>query len=190
MDDNCEINAIDPTTIETEDSTSQTGGNSGADCNRLGYLGYLVDPDSHSNPVRRLIITGSLDDLMSGLFPPIFVDAPVAGISYLPIFDGDDDSPQLVSVSNLSESGGGFRPNGASQVLFALGAISLSSGGPIESSLSFDAHLLPVLFANDFEGHNHDCGDGENCYVSKGSFRGRNPERRRNECAAIDFEYR
>ena len=125
---------------------------SGAVCVPSGdYLGYLVDPDSHSNPVRRLIITGSLDDLMSGLFPPIFVDAPVAGISYLPIFDGDDDSPQLVSVSNLSESGGGFRPNGASQVLFALGAISLSSGGPIESSLSFGAHLLPVLFANDFE---------------------------------------
>ena len=147
----CENNANDPTTIETEDSTSQTGGNSGADCNRLGYLGYLVDPDSHTNLARHLIITGSLDDLMSGLFPPIFVDAPVAGISYLPIFDGDDSSPQLVSVSNLSESGGGFRPNGASQVLFALGTISLSSGGPIESSLSFDAHLLPVLFANDFE---------------------------------------
>ena len=149
VDDNCEINAIDPTTIETEDSTSQTGGNSGADCNRLGYLGYLVDPDSHTNLARHLIITGSLDDLMSGLFPPIFVDAPVAGISYLPIFDGDDNSPQLVSVSNLSESGGGFRPNGASQVLFALGTISLSSG-QIEDSSSLTAHFLPVLFASDF----------------------------------------
>ena len=147
---NCESNANEPTINEPEGSVIQIGGNSGADCNRLGYLGYLVDPDSHTNLARHLIITGSLDDLMSGLFPPIFVDAPVAGISYLPIFDGDDNSPQLVSVSNLSESGGGFRPNGASQVLFALGAISLSSG-PIESSLSFDAHLLPVLFANDFE---------------------------------------
>ena len=149
VDDNCEINAIDPTTIETEDSTSQTGGNSGADCNRLGYLGYLVDPDSHTNLARHLIITGSLDDLMSGLFPPIFVDAPVAGISYLPIFDGDDDSPQLVSVSNFSESGGGFRPNGASQVLFALGTISLSSGS-IGDTPSLKKHFLPVLFASDF----------------------------------------
>ena len=149
VDDNCEINAIDPTTIETEDSTSQTGGNSGADCNRLGYLGYLVDPDSHTNLARHLIITGSLDDLMSGLFPPIFVDAPVAGISYLPIFDGDDNSPQLVSVSNLSESGGGFRPNGASQVLFALGTISLSSGS-IGDTPSLKKHFLPVLFASDF----------------------------------------
>ena len=123
---------------------------SGAVCVPSGdYLGYLVDPDSHSNPVRRLIITGSLDDLMSGLFPPIFVDAPVAGISYLPIFDGDNDSPQLVSVSNLSESGGGFRPNGASQVLFALGTISLSSGS-IGDTPSLKKHFLPVLFASDF----------------------------------------
>ena len=167
VDDNCEINAIDPTTVETEDSTSQTGGNSGADCNRLGYLGYLVDPDSHTNPARHLIITGSLDDLMSGLFPPIFVDAPVAGISYLPIFDGDDNSPQLVSVSNLSESGGGFRPNGASQVLFALGAISLSSG-PIESSLSFDAHFLPVLFASNFTATITIAGTAKNVMFQKG----------------------
>ena len=29
----------------------QIGGNSGADCNRLGYLGYLVDPDL--TPIRR-----------------------------------------------------------------------------------------------------------------------------------------
>ena len=167
VDDNCEINAIDPTTIETEDSTSQTGGNSGADCNRLGYLGYLVDPDSHTNLARHLIITGSLDDLMSGLFPPIFVDAPVAGISYLPVFDGDDNSPQLVSVSNLSESGGGFRPNGASQVLFALGAISLSSG-PIESSLSFDAHFLPVLFASNFTATITIAGTAKNVMFQKG----------------------
>ena len=141
---------------------------SGAVCVPSGdYLGYLVDPDSHSNPVRRLIITGSLDDLMSGLFPPIFVDAPVAGISYLPIFDGDDNSPQLVSVSNLSESGGGFRPNGASQVLFALGAISLSSG-PIESSLSFDAHFLPVLFASNFTATITIAGTAKNVMFQKG----------------------
>ena len=114
-----------------------------------------------------MIITGSLDDLMSGLFPPIFVDAPVAGISYLPIFDGDDNSPQLVSVSNLSESGGGFRPNGASQVLFALGAISLSSG-PIESSLSFDAHFLPVLFASNFTATITIAGTAKNVMFQKG----------------------
>ena len=146
---NCESNANEPTINEPEGSVIQIGGNSGADCNRLGYLGYLVDPDSHTNLARHLIITGSLDDLMSGLFPPIFVDAPVAGISYLPIFDGDDNSPQLVSVSNLSESGGGFRPNGASQVLFALGTISLSSGS-IGDTPSLKKHFLPVLFASDF----------------------------------------
>ena len=149
VDDDCENNANAPTINEPEGSVIQIGDNSGADCNRLGYLGYLVDPDSHTNPARHLIITGSLDDLMSGLFPPIFVDAPVAGISYLPIFDGDDNSPQLVSVSNLSESGGGFRPNGASQVLFALGTISLSSGS-IGDTPSLKKHFLPVLFASDF----------------------------------------
>ena len=141
---------------------------SGAVCVPSGdYLGYLVDPDSHSNPVRRLIITGSLDDLMSGLFPPIFVDAPVAGISYLPIFDAADDSPQSATVSELSESGGGFRPNGASQVLFALGTISLSSG-PIESSSSLDKHFLPVLFANDFEDEITIAGEAKTVMFQKG----------------------
>ena len=164
---NCESNANEPTINEPEGSVIQIGGNSGADCNRLGYLGYLVDPDSHTNLARHLIITGSLDDLMSGLFPPIFVDAPVAGISYLPIFDGDDNSPQLVSVSNLSESGGGFRPNGASQVLFALGTISLSSGS-IESSLSFDAHFLPVLFASNFTATITITGTAKNVMFQKG----------------------
>ena len=173
----CESNS-DETTTETTPfdrdgdeggPSGQTGDNSGGDCNRLGYLGYLVDPDTHSNPVRRLRITGSLDDLMSGLFPPIFVDAPVAGISYLPIFDGDDNSPQLVSVSNLSESGGEFRPNGASQVLFALGTISLSSD-PIESSSSLANHFLPVLFCQRFRKRNHDCRRGENRLCFKREF--------------------
>ena len=163
----CESNS-DKTPVDrdgNEDGPSgQTGDNSVVDCNRLGYLGYLVDPDSHTNLARHLIITGSLDDLMSGLFPPIFVDAPVAGISYLPIFDGDDDSPQLVSVSNFSESGGGFRPNGASQVLFALGTISIS----IESSSSLPKHFLPVLFANDFEDKITIAGDVKTVMFQKG----------------------
>ena len=141
---------------------------SGAVCVPSGdYLGYLVDPDSHSNPVRRLIITGSLDDLMSGLFPPIFVDAPVAGISYLSIFDAADDSPQSATVSELSESGGEFRPNGASQVLFALGTISLSSS-PIESSSSLGKHFLPVLFANDFEDEITIAGEAKTVMFQKG----------------------
>ena len=125
-----------------------------------GYLGYLVaskpgvyslmDLRGGAQPLIDLIIELFPPDLTAELFPPIFVDAPVEGISYLPIFDGDDDSPQLATVSKLSQFGGAFRPNGAPQVLFALGTISLSSG-PIESSLSFDAHFLPILFANNFE---------------------------------------
>ena len=129
-----------------------------------GYLGYLVDPKPGDRSLTDLrgsaqtlinltpdsIIESFPPDLAAELFPPIFVDAPVEGISYLPIFDGDDDSPQLATVSKLSQFGGAFHPNGASQVLFALGAISLSSG-PIESSLSFDAHFLPILFAGNFE---------------------------------------
>ena len=129
-----------------------------------GYLGYLVDPKSGARSLTDLrgsaqtlinltpdsIIESFPPDLTAELFPPIFVDAPVEGISYLPIFDGDDDSPQLATVSKFSQFGGAFHPNGASQVLFALGAISLSSG-PIESSLSFDAHFLPILFAGNFE---------------------------------------
>ena len=125
-----------------------------------GYLGYLVaskpgvyslmDLRGGAQPLIDLIIELFPPDLTAELFPPIFVDAPVEGISYLPIFDGDDDSPQLATVSKLSQFGGAFRPNGASQVLFALGTISLSSG-PIESSLSFDAHFLPILFAGNFE---------------------------------------
>ena len=129
-----------------------------------GYLGYLVDPKPGARSLTDLrgsaqtlinltpdsIIESFPPDLAADLFPPIFVDAPVEGISYLPIFDGDDNSPQLATVSKLSQFGGAFHPNGASQVLFALGAISLSSG-PIESSLSFDAHFLPILFAGNFE---------------------------------------
>ena len=125
-----------------------------------GYLGYLVaskpgvyslmDLRGGAQPLIDLIIELFPPDLTAELFPPIFVDAPVEGISYLPIFDGDDDSPQLATVSKLSQFGGAFRPNGASQVLFALGTISLSSG-PIKSSLSFESHFLPVLFAGNFE---------------------------------------
>ena len=109
-----------------------------------------MDLRGGAQPLIDLIIELFPPDLTAELFPPIFVDAPVEGISYLPIFDGDDDSPQLATVSKLSQFGGAFRPNGAPQVLFALGTISLSSG-PIESSLSFDAHFLPILFANNFE---------------------------------------